>query len=108
VALTCGYARRSNLCMIDLGGVVGRRPHRSELIFRRDGTIVAIRPRPERSPAGEAARVVIGVAIDPVCGMTVATVDTSLHMEHEGRTVWFCRSGCLRAFADNPTAFISV
>jgi YHS domain-containing protein len=69
---------------------------------------VAIRPRPERSPAGEAGPVVIGEAIDPVCGMTVATVDTSLHLEHEGRTVWFCGSGCLRAFAHNATAFISV
>ena len=24
-----------------------------------------------------------GTAIDPVCGMTVATVETSLHLDHE-------------------------
>jgi YHS domain-containing protein len=34
-------------------------------------------------------------------------VDTSLHLEHEGHTVWFCGSGCLRAFADHPAAFTS-
>jgi xanthine dehydrogenase accessory factor len=67
--------------------------------------IVSIRPRPTRNPMGETEVVVIGEATDPVCGMTVATVDTSLHLEHEGRTVWFCGSGCLRAFADNPIAF---
>jgi xanthine dehydrogenase accessory factor len=45
------------------------------------------------------------MAIDPVCGMSVATVDTSLHLDHDGTRSWFCGSGCLRAFADNPTAF---
>jgi xanthine dehydrogenase accessory factor len=67
--------------------------------------IVSIRPRPARGSTGDAGVVVIGEAVDPVCGMTVAMVDTSLHLEHEGRTVWFCGSGCLRAFADNPAAF---
>jgi xanthine dehydrogenase accessory factor len=67
--------------------------------------IVSIRPRPARGSTGDAEVVVIGEAVDPVCGMTVAMVDTSLHLEHEGRTVWFCGSGCLRAFADNPAAF---
>ncbi|MGZ4596617.1 MAG: XdhC family protein [Actinomycetes bacterium] len=67
--------------------------------------IVSVRPRPAPA-ADEAAPVAVtGEATDPVCGMTVATVETSLHLEHEGRTVWFCGSGCLRAFADNPAAF---
>lgn len=39
-----------------------------------------------------------GTATDPVCGMTVATVPASLHIEHAGRTVWFCAPGCRRAF----------
>ena len=70
--------------------------------------IVSIRPRPARVSTGDVEVLVIGEAVDPVCGMTVAMVDTSLHLEHEGRTVWFCGSGCLRAFADNPTAFTLV
>mgnify|MGYP006172201767 CR=1 FL=1 len=45
-------------------------------------------------------------AIDPVCGMTVATVETSLHLDHEGVRYWFCGSGCLRAFAADPSAYV--
>jgi xanthine dehydrogenase accessory factor len=41
-------------------------------------------------------------AIDPVCGMTVAAVPASLHLEHDGRTWYFCGPGCKQAFADDP------
>jgi xanthine dehydrogenase accessory factor len=34
-------------------------------------------------------------AIDPVCGMAVAAVDATPHVEHEGRRVYFCCEGCL-------------
>ena len=43
-----------------------------------------------------------GTAVDPVCGMTVATVAASLHVDHDGRTVWFCGPGCLRAYETDP------
>jgi xanthine dehydrogenase accessory factor len=33
-------------------------------------------------------------AIDPVCGMVVAAVDETPHVEHEGRRVYFCCDGC--------------
>lgn len=69
--------------------------------------IVAARPRPSgRVPsadgAGDAAE---GSAVDPVCGMNVAMVDASLHLDHEGARWWFCGSGCLRAFAADPAAY---
>jgi xanthine dehydrogenase accessory factor len=48
-----------------------------------------------------------GTALDPVCGMTVATVETSLHLDHEGTRYWFCGSGCLRAFAADPSAYLA-
>jgi xanthine dehydrogenase accessory factor len=44
-------------------------------------------------------------AVDPVCGMSVATVDASLHLDHEGVRYWFCGSGCLRAFAADPASY---
>ena len=44
-------------------------------------------------------------ATDPVCGMSVPAVESSLHLEHEGELVWFCGSGCLRAFASNASAY---
>jgi YHS domain-containing protein len=44
--------------------------------------------------------------IDPVCGMTVNPADRpDLHLEHEGRTYWFCGKGCLLEFRDAPGTF---
>lgn len=42
------------------------------------------------------------VATDPVCGMSVATVPTSLSAQHASTTYWFCGSGCRQAFLDEP------
>lgn len=69
--------------------------------------IVAARPRPTgRSVAqAEGAGSPSDTALDPVCGMTVAAVESSLHLDHEGTRWWFCGSGCLRAFADDPAAY---
>ncbi|MEY2444496.1 MAG: xanthine dehydrogenase accessory factor, partial [Ilumatobacteraceae bacterium] len=43
----------------------------------------------------------------PVCGMSVVVVDASLHLDHGDRRYWFCGSGCLRAFAADPAAYVS-
>ena len=67
--------------------------------------IVSLRPRPSGRPVSE-TEPVTGTAIDPVCGMTVATVESSLHLDHDGWRVWFCGSGCLRAFAAEPSAYV--
>lgn len=72
--------------------------------------IIEARPRPPQvtlghgseDPAGTETH---GTASDPVCGMTVATVAATLHIDHDGGTVWFCGSGCLRAFSHDPSAF---
>ena len=45
-------------------------------------------------------------AIDLICGMSVAMVDSSLHLDHEGTRYWFCGSGCLRAFAADPASYV--
>ena len=42
---------------------------------------------------------VTGVAVDPVCGMKVATVAASPHLELDGETVWFCGEGCRASYA---------
>ena len=46
--------------------------------------------------------------LDPVCGMTVAVAQAEvdgLTVEHDGRTYAFCRSGCLRAFQEEPALY---
>jgi len=66
--------------------------------------IVSLRPRPSGRPVADAPPA-LGVATDPVCHMDVATVESSLHLDHDGVRVWFCGSGCLRAFAADPAAY---
>jgi xanthine dehydrogenase accessory factor len=67
--------------------------------------IVAARPRPSGRPVDAGEEAASSTALDPVCGMSVATVDASLHLDHDGARVWFCGSGCMRAFAADPTAY---
>jgi xanthine dehydrogenase accessory factor len=44
-------------------------------------------------------------AIDPVCGMTVAAVDSSPRVTIDGTTTWFCCAGCRTAFVENPARY---
>jgi xanthine dehydrogenase accessory factor len=37
-------------------------------------------------------------AIDPICGMTVASADAAYTLERDGTTYYFCGPGCLRKF----------
>ncbi len=74
--------------------------------------VIAVRPRPvtdvdagdlehhdHRAPSNEP---VVETSVDPVCGMTVAAVPASLHVEHKGATVYFCGPGCMQAFTALP------
>jgi xanthine dehydrogenase accessory factor len=44
-------------------------------------------------------------AVDPVCGMTVAAVDTSPHATVDGVTTWFCCDGCRTTFLADPDRY---
>jgi xanthine dehydrogenase accessory factor len=44
-------------------------------------------------------------AVDPVCGMTVAAVDSTPHIERDGTTTWFCCEGCRKAFLAEPARY---
>ena len=77
----------------------------SEIALSIMSEIVSLLPRPSgRSFAYSAPSV--QEAIDPVCGMSVVMVDASLHLDHAGARQWFCGSGCLRAFAADPEAYL--
>ncbi len=75
--------------------------------------MVSRRPRPSGRTVSEenvdnvntAKTVSSTVAIDPVCGMTVAAVEASLHLDLDEKRWWFCGSGCLRAFAASPSDY---
>jgi xanthine dehydrogenase accessory factor len=66
----------------------------------RPSTAVATAPATSAPPIPGPA-----TAIDPVCGMTVAAVAASLHVEHEGGTTWFCGEGCRTAFLADPSRY---
>jgi xanthine dehydrogenase accessory factor len=44
-------------------------------------------------------------AVDPVCGMTVAAVDSSLSATVDRVTTWFCCEGCRTAFLADPDRY---
>jgi xanthine dehydrogenase accessory factor len=69
--------------------------------------IISTRPRQSGRPVGEGQPMSAESATDPVCEMSVVMIDASLHLDHEGHRYWFCGSGCLRAFAADPVAYLS-
>jgi xanthine dehydrogenase accessory factor len=44
-------------------------------------------------------------AVDPVCGMTVATA-SSRPLRHDGADYYFCCAGCRQAFEQDPDAYV--
>ena len=45
--------------------------------------------------------------LDPVCGMTISPDDAVGHIDHKGRTYYFCSQSCLDQFRANPDAFLA-
>jgi xanthine dehydrogenase accessory factor len=69
--------------------------------------IVASHPRTSRAP-DPATAVLPRTEIDPVCGMSVLVSQDAVHVEDPewgGRTVWFCGTGCRKAFLADPDAY---
>ncbi|HYB86449.1 MAG TPA: XdhC family protein [Streptosporangiaceae bacterium] len=60
----------------------------------------------ERAAPGPGPRAAPAEAVDPVCGMTVAAGRSSLPLEHDGVTYYFCGGGCRRAFESDPAAYV--
>lgn len=45
-----------------------------------------------------------GLAVDPICGMTVPLAEATDTLEHDGITYAFCCGGCRRAFLEEVNA----
>jgi xanthine dehydrogenase accessory factor len=71
----------------------------SEIALSILARVVEVR-RADRAAAPPPARPApAATAVDPVCGMTVAAVEGTPSLVHEGETVYFCCDGCRAAFA---------
>lgn len=70
---------------------------------RRPGPALAeaAQASPEAEPAGAGP----ASAVDPVCGMSVPAVQSSLHLDYNGVTVYFCSPGCQAAFRKDPERY---
>jgi xanthine dehydrogenase accessory factor len=83
-----------------LAEIVARRPRPSGMA----GTSIPTATTATTGSAEPAAQP--EVATDLVCGMSVVADDTALHLDHGGVRYWFCGTGCLRAFAADPSAYL--
>src|SRR3954452_15723976 len=81
---------------LDIGGRTA-----AEIALSILAQVVAERRTAERT-ARTTAVAVPASAVDPVCGMTVAAVHSSPHVEIDGTTTWFCCGGCRTAFLAAP------
>ena len=63
--------------------------------------------RSRRRPAEPSAEPTAApaTAVDPVCGMTVAAVEATLHADYAGERVYFCSAGCRTAFLADPERY---
>jgi P-type Cu+ transporter len=49
----------------------------------------------------------LAIAIDPVCGMEVDTTTSTLSLEYDDTTYWFCGKGCLLDFQEDPERYLA-
>jgi xanthine dehydrogenase accessory factor len=69
--------------------------------------IVSVRREAEGGASSAAAAQAAGVAVDPICGMTVAAVEGTPSVERDGETVYFCSEGCRMEFEAQEHASVA-
>ena len=49
----------------------------------------------------------VPIVQDPVCHMRLSPKTASFHHEHEGSEYYFCASGCVKAFKEEPQKYVT-
>jgi Cu+-exporting ATPase len=68
--------------------------------------LVQLSRKKEIVPHGEMIAAPQGEFIDPVCGMSVAPETAAGKYDFQGETFYFCSTGCLNKFKQNPPNFL--
>lgn len=64
------------------------------------------REQKETVPHGDMKATAGGDFVDPVCGMTVAPETSAGKYDFEGEAYYFCSTGCMNKFKQNPASFL--
>ncbi len=70
------------------------------------GPVEIGREQKETVPHGDMKATAGGEFVDPVCGMTVAPETSAGKYDFEGETYYFCSTGCMNKFKQNPASFL--
>jgi xanthine dehydrogenase accessory factor len=66
----------------------------AQIVAVRRGKAVVLNPLEIPEAAASPSR----IAVDPICGMTVAVLAGTPSVEHDGETMYFCCEGCKARF----------
>ncbi|MBK7934477.1 MAG: heavy metal translocating P-type ATPase [Acidobacteria bacterium] len=69
------------------------------------GLVEIGREQKETVPHGDMKATAGGEFVDPVCGMTVAPETSAGKYDFEGEAYYFCSTGCMNKFKQNPASF---
>ena len=76
---------------------------------RGAGAVVAVAPPAKAAVGARAGRAQEPAdAIDPVCGMTVATAGAEFRSEYAGKNYYFCCGHCQHSFEKEPQKYLQV
>jgi len=66
----------------------------SEIALTILARIIEVRRASGYAPRGAVGSPSPELAVDPICGMTIPAHPETIHIDHEGETIYFCRDAC--------------